>query len=56
MHQHSEKDLCKTLDIPSLNIEGLEGLEKSRSHNPRTEVNFYFSQIQKFINRNKSYS
>ena len=51
-----ERDLCKTLDIPSFNFEGLEGLEISRSHNQRTEVNFYFSQIQKFINRNKSYS
>ena len=42
MHQHSEKDLCKTLDIPSLNIESIQGLEKSESHNPRTEVNCYF--------------
>ena len=51
-----EKDLCKTLDIPSLNIESIQGLEKSGSHNPRTEVNCYFSQIRKFINRNKSCS
>ena len=33
-------------------IESIQGLEKSESHNPRTEVNCYFSQIRKFINRN----
>ena len=50
-----ERDLCKALHISSLNIECIKGLEKSVSHNPRTEVNCYFSQIQEFINRNKSY-
>ena len=43
-----EKELCTELDIPSLNIECIEGLEKVYSHDPRTEVNCYFSQINEF--------
>ena len=40
-----ERDLSKALDIPSLNLESFEELEKAYSHDPRTEVNCYFSQI-----------
>ena len=40
-----EKDLCSELDIPSLNIEIFEDLEKAQSHDPRFEVNFYYDQI-----------
>ena len=40
-----EKDLCSELDIPSLNIEIFEDLEKVQSHDPRFEVNCYYDQI-----------
>ena len=44
-----EKDLCKALYIPSLNIELIKGVEKAYCHNPRTEVDCYFSQIIEVI-------
>ena len=44
-----EKDLCTALDMPSLNIENFEGLQKANSHNPRTEVICYFHQIVKIL-------
>ena len=40
-----EKDLCSDLGIQSYNIERINGLEKVYSHDPRTEVNCYFSQL-----------
>ena len=40
-----ERDLSNALDIPSLNIESFEELEKAYSHDPRTEVNCYYDQI-----------
>ena len=40
-----EKDLCKELDIPSLNIECFEELKKAYSHDPCTEVNCYYGQL-----------
>ena len=56
-----ERDLSEALDIPSFNIENIEGLEKAYSHDPQTEVNFYFSQIvemlkQKVHNWKKKYT
>ena len=44
-----EKDLCVDLGIPSFNIECFRELEKAYSHDPRVEVNCYFSQINEFI-------
>ena len=40
-----ERDLCKELHIPSINIECIEELEKAGSHNPAVEVNCYYGQI-----------
>ena len=40
-----ERDLCSDLGIPSYNIERIRGLEKAYSHDPRIEVNCYFSQL-----------
>ena len=40
-----ERDLSKALNIPSLNIECFEELEKAYSHDPRIEVDCYYSQI-----------
>ena len=44
-----ERDLSKALDIPSLNIECFEELEKAYSHDPHTEVDSYFSQITELL-------
>ena len=44
-----ERDLSKALNLPSLNIECFEELEKAYSHDPRIEVNCYFSQINELI-------
>ena len=44
-----ERDLCAALDIPALNIESFEGLQKANSHDPRKEVSFYYSQIIKVL-------
>ena len=44
-----ERDLSRALDIPSMNIECFEELEKAQSHDPRTEVNCYFSQIVEML-------
>ena len=44
-----ERDLCEALNIPSFNIENLEGLKKANSHDPRTEVDCYYSQIIKLL-------
>ncbi len=44
-----ERDLCEALNIPSFNIENLEGLKKTNSHDPRTEVDCYYSQIIKLL-------
>ena len=44
-----EGDLCQALNIPPWNIENLEGLKKAHSHNPREEVDYYYSQIVEFI-------
>ena len=43
-----EKDLCVELDIPSMNIECFEELEKAYSHDPRVEVNCYYDQLVQF--------
>ena len=40
-----EKDLCEELCITSLNIEYIPELEKTQSHDPRAEVNWYYGQI-----------
>ena len=40
-----EKELCEELSIPSFNIEFFKGLIKSKSHDPRTEVNCYYEQL-----------
>ena len=40
-----ESDLCSDIGIPSYNIEGIKGLEKVHSHDPRTEVNCYYIQL-----------
>ena len=39
-----ERDLCKELDIASINIESMD-IEKAYSHDPREEVNFYYNQL-----------
>ena len=44
-----ERDLCTALDIPSMNIECLHGIQKVHSHDPCTEVNAYFSQIVEML-------
>ena len=44
-----ERDLSKALDIPSLSIECFGGLEKAYSHDPRTEVDCYYSQIVEML-------
>ena len=44
-----ERDLCTALDIPSMNIECLQGIQKVHSHDPCTEVNSYFSQIVEIV-------
>ena len=44
-----ERDLCKALDIPSLNIECFDKLEKVLSHDPRGEVNNYYNQVKEFL-------
>lgn len=48
-----ERDLSEVLDIPSFNIESIEGLKKAYSHDPQTEVNFYFSQIVEMLKQNE---
>ena len=40
-----ESDVCSEIGIPSYNIECIKDLEKSHSHDPRTEVNCYYSQL-----------
>ena len=40
-----ENDLCADIGIPSYNIESIKDLQKAYSHNPRTEVNCYYSQL-----------
>jgi len=40
-----ESNLCSDLGIPSYNIECIKDLEKVYSHDPRTEVNCYYSQL-----------
>ena len=40
-----EKELCSDLGMPSYNIECIKELEKVHSHDPRTEVNCYFTQL-----------
>ena len=40
-----EKELCSDLGVPAYNIECIRELEKACSHDPRTEVNCYFSQL-----------
>ena len=44
-----EKDLCLVLDIASMNIECLEGIQKAKSHVPHEEVDCYFQQIENII-------
>ena len=39
-----ELELCKKLDIKSINIESMN-IEKAYSHDPREEVNFYYNQL-----------
>ena len=43
-----EKDLCAELYIPSYNIKCFSELEKSYSHDPRIEVNCYYTQLVQF--------
>ena len=40
-----EKHMCKELCIPSLNIEQLGEFERPYSHDPRVEVNTYYTQL-----------
>ena len=40
-----EKHMCEELCIPSLNIEQLGEFEKPYSHDPRVEVNTYYTQL-----------
>ena len=42
-----ERDLCTELDVESMNIECIDGIEKAYSHEPREEVNFYYNQLIK---------
>ena len=42
-----EKHLCMELDVDCMNIECFEGIEKTFSHDPREEVNFYYNQLIK---------
>ena len=44
-----ERYLSKALNIPSLNIECFEELEKAYSHDPRIEVDCYYSQIVELV-------
>ena len=44
-----ERNLCEALRIPSYNIECFHELEKVYSHDPRTEVNAYFSQLVQLL-------
>ena len=46
-----ERDLSNALDLPSFNIECFKEMEKAYSHDPRTEVNCYFSQINELIRK-----
>ena len=42
-----ERDICRALDVESMNIECFDGIEKAHSHDPREEVNCYFNQLIK---------
>ena len=44
-----EKGLCEALCIPSYNIECFQDLEKVQSHDPRTEVNEYYTQLVELL-------
>ena len=44
-----EKDLCDALCVPSYNIECFQDLEKVQSHDPRTEVNEYYTQLVELL-------
>ena len=44
-----ERDLSKELGVPSLNIECFEELEKAYCHDPRTEVDCYYSEIVEML-------
>ena len=44
-----EKDLLNEIDIASMNIEHLNGIQKIHSHDPCTEVNAYYSQIVEML-------
>ena len=44
-----ERDMCRALDISSLNIECFDKMEKAYCHDPRREVNCYFSQLNEII-------
>ena len=44
-----EKDLCEKLAVESYNVEILSGLKKVHSHDPATEVNLYWDQMQRYV-------
>ena len=44
-----EKDFCNVLCIPSYNIECFQDLEKVHSHDPRREVNEYYTQLVELL-------